>query len=646
MALTPAKMKRVDMVILDRDVQPVTTLLGRLGVLHLVKVRTEETGSRLVLVNRTEDLNRCKALQTRLNSIRDHIDLAELPPAGQEEDFRPMTAVEQDVAALEGAVNPLIQKRAQIEMESEQLQDEMLRLEALGVFRVPLDRVLESPFLHFALGTIRGSDLQRLADEARENVLLLDQPGPQDRRRLIAITSKKGRFAMESLLRKHSFERMDVGEFSARTPAEILMGISNRLDAIREEQKGIHNALQKISAEEGGRISSLYHRIELEIALLEATMNFGHTSATCLIGGWLPADYVKLVSERLLKETSGRIVIDIRDVEDSNTPVEEVPVLMKNNPLVRPFEVLVQGFGWPGYKEIEPTPIVAISFLVMYGLMFGDVGHGFVLGLVGLALWLRGKARDVRDIGFIVMAAGVSATLGGFLYGSIFGLEELPALFARPMEDVILVLSAPVALGVVIVSVGVLLNIINRMRSGDYLHGIFDRFGIVGIVFYWGAIGIGLRAAVLGKGAPKTWQIMLFIAIPLGILFFREMIFGWLSPKKEHKEGSFVGLMHGGIDIMETLSSYLANTVSFARVGAFALAHAGLCAAVFSLEDIVRELPAGPVWAVLVLVLGNALIIGLEGLIVFIQCLRLEYYEFFGKFYGGSGKKYSPFRIR
>jgi V/A-type H+-transporting ATPase subunit I len=644
MALTPAKMRRVDMVILEREAERATTLLGRLGVLHLVQVKPEETGAGLARANRTDDLNRCRALQTRLNLLREHIDLRELPP-DDEEDHRPLLAVEEEIAEIEASVNPLIQKRAVIEGESERVQDELLRLDALGMLHAPLRRVLESPFLHFAVGTIKMSDLGHVAEEARDNVLLLDQPGQDDRRRLIAVTSKKGRFAMESLLRKHGFARVEISELSARTPAEIVEGLAGRLEAIRAEQKRIRSALRETAAANGGRIAALDRRLDLEAALLEASMNFGHTSATCLISGWLPADYVAVVSERMLKETEGRVVIDIREPEASDTPMEEVPVLMKNPRLVRPFEMLVQGFGWPRYKEIEPTIIVAFSFLLMYGLMFGDVGHGIILFLCGLGVRRWGRAKEARDIGYIVAAAGISATLGGFLYGSVFGLERLPALFARPMEDVIAVLSIPLALGVVLISLGVVLNIINRFRTGDYLSGILDRFGVVGIVFYWGAVGLGLRYVVLGKGSPKTWEILLFIVLPLLILFFRELILHRLSPR-EHSEGGFSGLMHGGIDVMETLSSYLANTVSFARVGAFALAHAGLCVAVFSLDEIVRTLPAGPLWGVLVLVFGNALIIGLEGLIVFIQCLRLEYYEFFGKFFGGSGKRYSPFRIR
>lgn len=648
MALTPAKMKRVDMIVLERDVQKVSTALGRLGVLHLVQVKPEETGVRVLRTNRSEGLNRCRALIQRLNVLCEQIGLKQLP-SGQEEDHRSVQAVEADIVALESMVSPLIRRRTEIEAQSEEIQDELLRLDALGLFNVPLARVLESPFLHFAIGTARVSEVRQIAEESRNNVILLDRPGPEDRRNVIAITSKKGRFALESLLKKHNFVRADIGDLPRQTPAQVLEGLNARLEEIRSEQKRIRDSLRQIAEERGAQIAFLVRRLELEVALLEASLNFGHTNSTCLISGWLPADYVSIVSNRLLAETEGRIVINVREAEESGTTLDEVPVLMKNHPLVRPFEMLVQGFGCPRYREIEPTPIVAISFLLMFGLMFGDVGHGAVLSLVGLILWWRSRNTEIRNIGYIVAVAGIAAVVGGFLYGSVFGLENekvLRPLLFRPMDKVMHILILPVAMGVVVISVGVLLNIVNSFRTGDYLRGFLDRFGIIGIVFYWGAVGLGVKYAVLRRGAPSIWEIAVFIIVPLVVLFLRDLVYHLLSGKSHGGEGGFVLLMHGGIDVMETLSSYLANTVSFARVGAFALAHAGLCVAIFSLEGMVRGLPAGALWSAVILVLGNALVIGLEGLIVFIQCLRLEYYEFFGKFFGGSGRKYAPFRLR
>jgi V/A-type H+-transporting ATPase subunit I len=211
------------------------------------------------------------------------------------------------------------------------------------------------------------------------------------------------------------------------------------------------------------------------------------------------------------------------------------------------------------------------------------------------------------------------------------------------MENVLTLLEIPVALGFLLMSVGILLNIVNKFRRGAYFDGVVDRYGVAGIIFYWGAIGLGLRYALLGSGSILLAALLIFA--PLLLLFFREIISARILHRGHESEGALVEVMTGGVEVMETLTGFLANTVSFARVGAFALAHAGLCLAIYSLQAVVRDLPAGILWSGIVIVLGNAFVILLEGLVAFVQCLRLEYYEFFSKFFGGDGKRYNPFRV-
>lgn len=655
MALRPVPMKRVDMVILAKDVRRVTTALGRLGVLHLVAMRPEEATAPLLPARPSGDLDRCRALATRLTALREKIGLATLPEAA-EETHEPLAAVEAKISALESEAEKILAARAALENQAEEIQEELLRLDLLGIFNVPLARIVESPFLHFAIGTIRASDLARLAEAARDNIILLEQPRlhgaaatDRDRRRLIAITSRKGRFALETLLKEHRFAPDDLAAAPKGTPAAIVAGLQERLEQIRQEHRKLRSALDDFARRAAPTIAALERRLHLEQALIEAEMNFGHTSSTCVISGWLPADYVATVSERLLQETGGRLVLQVREPEESGTALEEVPVLMRPHPLLRPFGLLVRGFGLPRYNEVEPTPLVALSFLLMYGLMFGDVGQGAVLALIGLLVRYRSREAEMRDLGFVIAAAGLASALAGFLYGSVFGKDILPALWVRPLDErnpasVIWVLEIPIALGALLISAGVILNIINCFRRGDYLTGTLDRFGVVGIIFYWGALGLGLRYVILGPGAPTLRHLALLVFLPLAILFFREPLLHLLA-RRRHGEGGLTMILHGGIGVLETVSTYLANTVSFARVGAFALAHAGLCLAVFSLEEAVRDLPIGLLWSALVLVLGNALVIALEGMIVFVQCMRLEYYEFFGKFLEGAGTRYRPFRI-
>jgi V/A-type H+-transporting ATPase subunit I len=416
-----------------------------------------------------------------------------------------------------------------------------------------------------------------------------------------------------------------------------------RLDQIRSDQERISRELQEIARTEAEKIASLERSAALELALVEASMNFSRTESTCRISGWLPANQVASTSSRLLAETEGRLFLQVRNPKETDIPSDEVPVLMKDNWLVRPFQLLVTGFGYPRHSEIQPTILVAISFLTMYGMMFGDVGQGAVLAIGGFVTRKRARDQQIRDLGTIICYAGIAAIVFGFLYGSVFGKEMLRPLWLRPMENVLTLLEIPVALGVLMISIGILVNIVNKFRRGDYFDGVVDRFGVVGIIFYWGAIGLGLRFALLGSGSIVL--AVLLIVAPLLLLFLRELIVGRLIHKGHESEGPMVELMTGGVEVLETLTGFLANTVSFARVGAFALAHAGLCLAVYSLQAVVRDLPAGVLWSGIVIVLGNAFVILLEGLVAFVQCLRLEYYEFFSKFFGGDGKRYNPFKV-
>jgi V/A-type H+-transporting ATPase subunit I len=516
----------------------------------------------------------------------------------------------------------------------------------LGTITVPLSQVLESPFLHFAAGTIKAADLEKLQSSAGGDIVLLSGATDGERHNLVAVSSRKGQAELDAQLKRHNFVAEDISPLIHGTPATMLEEMRKRLDQIRGEQERISRELQDLGRAEAEKIGALDRSLKLELALVEAALNFSRTESTCRISGWLPADQVASASRRLLQETRGRLFLQVREAKETDVPSEEVPVLIRDHPLIRPFQLLVTAFGLPRYTELQPTMIMAVSFLLMYGLMFGDVGQGAVLAIAGLVVRKRARSPQIRDLGAIICMAGIAATLFGFLYGSFFGKEGLlPVLWISPIEDVVKILIVPVALGILLMSIGILLNIVNKFRCGDLFGAIVNRVGIVGIVLYWGAIGLGLRSALLGSPAHLGLLIVLLVLVPLVVLLFREVLYERLVHKGHESEGVFLALMTGGVDVMETLTGFLANTVSFVRVGAFALAHVGLCMAIYGIVSVVRDWPAGGVWSAAVIVVGNAIVILLEGMVVFVQDLRLEYYEFFSKFFEGAGRRYKPFRI-
>jgi V/A-type H+-transporting ATPase subunit I len=429
--------------------------------------------------------------------------------------------------------------------------------------------------------------------------------------------------------------------------------------------QGLKERLESLGRTEGKILRRFWRQLRVRQKIVQAHENLGRTQSTYLVSGWVPERTVERFVNKVLDLTEHRAVVQLRDPKEL-AGSEEPPTSLRHSWLVRPFALLVSGYGYPKYREIEPTILVAVSFLAMFGVMFGDVGQGGVLLLAGLAVaWWAVKPTH-KDFGMLIALCGLSTVVFGFVYGSFFGkIGVIPALWGDPMGKVLELLEVSLVVGVVIISLGVILNVLNKFRAGDWAAAIFDRFGIAGIAFYWGALGLWAKYMLSGHVNPTLAAVL--ILGPLVLLFFKEPVQFVLTraglkvrertsdtertelPAQEHVGGLgglFVAVVEGFVEVLEALLMYTANTASFMRVGAYAVSHAGLCLVIFELEKVVSGSAGGVIWSVLLVVLGNAVVIVLEGLVVAVQALRLEYYEFFGKFFAGEGQAYKPFDLR
>jgi V/A-type H+-transporting ATPase subunit I len=330
-----------------------------------------------------------------------------------------------------------------------------------------------------------------------------------------------------------------------------------------------------------------------------------------------------------------------------------VPVALENTGMFGAFQTLVTTYARPRYEEIDPTVLMTITFPLLFGAMFGDVGHGLLLVLLG---WLLSSKRvealkGMSALGSIVLACGAVAMIFGFLYGSLFGSEAFfhdlfgfGALWIEPLHEINQILAVSIGAGVVILSLGFLLNIYNAWRAREWGRLLFDHHGVAGLLLYWSLLGIGASALLPAFPVPTLVFVILAIVAALMVMFsevFKHLLEGH-RPLVE--DGIFTYLIQAGVELFETLISSLSNSVSYVRVGAFAVAHGGLSSVIF----ILAELMGGGegIFSVivywLIVVVGNLFIVGFEGLIVGIQTMRLEYYEFFSKFFEGGGMSYEP----
>jgi V/A-type H+-transporting ATPase subunit I len=210
-------------------------------------------------------------------------------------------------------------------------------------------------------------------------------------------------------------------------------------------------------------------------------------------------------------------------------------------------------------------------------------------------------------------------------------------------ERILLFFGFTLGVGVIINSIGLIINFINLVRQKKWESAFLSKTGLAGAFFFWYVLSVALRM-ILG-GRIMVFDFVL-VALPLLVLFFREPLYHLLAGKRPLlKEGFFNFIMEGIVEILESVIYYISNSVSFLRVAAFALAHAVLSVIVFTMGDLVSAAPGGIFLKVIILIIGNAIIIVLEGLIVTIQVVRLQYYEFFSKFFTESGEEFHPFTL-
>ena len=369
-----------------------------------------------------------------------------------------------------------------------------------------------------------------------------------------------------------------------------------------------------------------------------------------MITGWIPEAAAEDVRQCLVQCTGGRCAAKVQPPGD--VAEEDIPVLLRHSRLLRPFEMLVSAYGLPKYRELAPTLFVAVSFVLMFGMMFGDVGHGSLLALGGLVALLKGRTTTIRGFGILLLFNGLSSAAFGAVYGSYFGIPRLKEhalwhdpLAGNPMELMLLA----IGVGVVLMSIGVLLNIVNRLRHLGWLDGVLGKCGVMGVVFYWGALALLAKAAAIRAQGWWTLALVVFLGMPVLGWAIKEPLEVLLQQHKGHRSESgamVAAITESLVSAFEGVLLYFANTVSFVRLAAYAMSHAALLMATFMLAaEVGRVATGGVVLSALVVVLGNMVAIFLEGIVAAVQALRLEYYEFFGKFFSGEGKPYAPFSL-
>ncbi len=442
------------------------------------------------------------------------------------------------------------------------------------------------------------------------------------------------------------FERTFIPEDVDGTPLEEVQRLTSAISEVEVNIENEKELLKEKLNEKKDMFLEAYNAIKYYITYFEVRKYAACTKdegiAYYILCGWMGEEDSRSFSDEMINHEPNTVCIV--DEEYSSTD-SRPPTKLKNPKFFKPFEMFIRMYGTPAYNEIDPTIFVALTYTFIFGVMFGDVGQGLVLMIGGFALY---KVKKM-DLAAIIACAGLFSTVFGFMFGSVFGYEDIiepiwlspsHAMTKLPMLGSLnTVFVVAIAFGMFMVLVSQIMHIINALKAKDTENKWFDANGLAGIVFY-GSIILVLALFMLGKPLPAGIVLLVMFGVPLILIAFKEPLTHLVEKKAAKLEGG-AGMfaVQTFFEMFEVLLSYFSNTVSFVRIGAFAVSHAAMMQVVMMLAGAEN----GGTGNLLVIIIGNIVVVGLEGLIVGIQVLRLEYYEIFSRFYKGTGRDFKPF---
>ncbi len=425
-------------------------------------------------------------------------------------------------------------------------------------------------------------------------------------------------------------------------PEEFQGSLSNLAAKLESLGRGLESAkktkAEKISLIERniGKLFYLEQSVSDANSILSVKGRSSYSKNWAVLEGYVPRDQVQELTNSVQIALGGRVVSFVNEDEMSTS----VPVSFKYPKFFRIFDSITNLYGSPSYNEVNPTPIMALSFPILFGLMFGDLGHGISLALLGLVFYRF--FGSMKKIGLVLIITGLAgAIIGALLYGEFFGqsLHHLvgyaPPL--HPSEDLMTMLKISLFVGVVHISLGLSLSfansLIQRKYSAAFLVNLPKIALYIGFMYVIFVFGLNLMEWFSGP--------IYYILGPIAFLLLAEPFY---EMTKHGKKGvGKLGEMF--FEVFETMISFISNTVSYLRIFAMVVAHIMLTTVFYSLAEITSNGGLGFVLSPLLIIVGNVFVVLLEGILVLAQDLRLHFYEWFSKFYSDGGIRFSPFRL-
>ena len=549
---------------------------------------------------------------------------------------------------VEEQVMALLHRKEELEHTAAESAAAVEQLEYLRGIGADLDELWGLEFSRFRYGYLPRETYDSFQDALDQEDDLLFVPTTLGPRRVYGVyfTTKQAKSRVDMLFSSLHFTRINLEVQPHGTVEQAIAELNAGVERMKGEAAQAEGELRALREQERGRLLSDYAYLRYHSECRDLRRYACRSRDSFYLVGWVPEDAVAEIQERMAQFSELSCVIDVAADVDRFTP----PTKLKNPFLGRVFQPFLEMYGLPSYHEKDPSLLMAVTYCLFFGIMFGDLGQGLCLALLGLVLT---KVKGMW-LGSIITCCGLSGALFGCVYGSVFGFEDILPGF-KIMEEtrlgglgvvsnVLLLLVLSIALGIFMLLLVMAVNIMNGIKQRNFEKIFFGPNGAAGMVFYAGVLIAALAAVAFGVNLLTPAYVLPVLVLPLALMLFREPLSHLAAGDPEWRSFSLGEVLGTGVfELFETMLSYLTNTLSFMRIGAYAITHVGLMLVVHMLAQLAGGV-GGPV-GIVILVAGNAFVMGFEGLLVGIQVLRLEFYELFGRFYDDGGVPFTPKKI-
>ena len=637
-----SSMQAVNVIGLMEHIDEVITVLGESGVFHPDDVTSfyKDVKDFTHLQTKNSYAEPLTNLKSALNQTKRSFPLTDVS------DFSPsFEELESFSATTTAEIDALIDKRESAAVQLETVKQNLSVTNHFAGLGVEIEKVLKMKYMKARFGRLPKDSMQKL-EAYKDNDYVDFAVCTEDKTHCwgVYFAPKDKVKEIDKIFEGLYFEQTDlVGD--NETPNERIKEYKQQIPQLEKELKKAQKSIDKYLDENKEQITRYLSKLE-ELYLYAGIRSkaLQHNNSFIIVG-WVPTENKKQLKRRLKKIRS--IELDFSDAKEEMD--KRPPVKLKNCFLAKPFEFYTEMYGVPKYNEIDPSLFVAITYIVLFGIMFADLGQGLILSIVGILMY---KIKKMK-IGKILFPCGISAAIFGTIFGSVFGFEhQLDPLFRmfgfkeKPIEvmssqNTNTIILGAIGIGVFLLIIAMFLNVYTSFRQKNIGRALFSTSGIAGIIFYCATV-FGLVAELfLGMHVMTLPYILGLIVLPFILVFFSEPLTDLVNGEKDWQPESWGGyIVENLFESIEVLLGYVTNTMSFLRVGAFVLVHAGMMLVVFVLAETV-----GGVGYWVIIVIGNALVMVLEALLVAIQVLRLEYYEMFSRFYSGEGRPFEPVKL-